>query len=110
MSVNCVIGCERQIAMPTEWTSASMRSKTLKGSAINGDLRRAHRVARLTDGGVLMALLAHGLGPAFGHAQEASAPIPTDRELQVACIGDTGNGAGFMRVFQLNMSEGAHLV
>ena len=81
-----------------------------KGSAINGDLRRAHRVARLTVGGVLLALLAHGLGPAWGHAQGAPGPIPTDRELKVAFIGDTGNGAGFRRVLELIKSEGAHLV
>src|SRR5205814_10352896 len=81
-----------------------------KGSAINGDLRRAHRVARLIVGGVLLALLAHGLGPAWGHAQGAPGPIPTDRELKVAFIGDTGNGAGFRRVLELIKSEGAHLV
>ncbi|PYM35040.1 MAG: hypothetical protein DME15_07185, partial [Candidatus Rokuibacteriota bacterium] len=59
---------------------------------------------------MLAALLAHGLETALGRAQGAPDPIPTDPELKVAFIGDTGNGAGFRRVLELIKSEGAHLV
>ena len=71
---------------------------------------RAHRVSRFIAGGVLAALLAFALGPVRGHAQGASGPIPTDPDLKVAFIGDSGNDAAFRRVLELIKSEGAHMV
>src|SRR5437763_1755769 len=74
--------------------SASMRSNTLKGSAINGDLRRAHRVARLTVGGVLMALLARiGVTPDEPDLGDQMYAV-TFRGLKVVVVGEGGVGAG----------------
>jgi calcineurin-like phosphoesterase family protein len=56
------------------------------------------------------ALLTLALAPAHGHAQGAPGPIPTEPNLKVAFIGDSGNGTGFRRVLGLIKSEGAHVV
>src|SRR5207253_1583512 len=88
----------------------------------SGSIRRGRRPAstrsrrsvmsrdRLGGGGILATLLALALVPAHGHAQGALGPIPTDPNLKVAFIGDSGNGDGFRRVLELTKSEGAHVV
>src|SRR5206468_4320950 len=65
------------------------------------------RRAWLIAGGALLAL---AWLPEHGHAGGASDAIPTDPNLKVAFIGDSGNGTGFRRVLELIKSEGAHLV
>lgn len=77
---------------------------------IHGDVRHTHRVSSLMVAGVVTAFLAIALGPARGHAQGAPAPIPTEPNLKVAFIGDSGNGADFRRVLELIKSEAAHMV
>src|SRR5947208_3203901 len=77
---------------------------------MSSDARNAHAVSRLIVGGVLAALLAIVLGPARGQPPIAPGPIPTDPNLKVAFIGDSGNGDGFRRVLALIKSEGAHVV
>jgi calcineurin-like phosphoesterase family protein len=59
---------------------------------------------------LLTVFLAIALGTAWAYAQGAPDPIPTDSNLKVAFIGDSGNGSGFRRVLELIKSEGAHLV
>src|SRR5947208_16920987 len=78
--------------------------------SIHGDLRYIHRVPRLIAGGILTALLATALGPARGHAQGASGPIPTAPNLKVAFIGDSGDGENLRQVLGLIKSEGAVMV
>src|SRR5881396_4422376 len=70
-----------------------------------GTRARARRVAR-----ILPTLLALALVPAHGHAQGALGPIPTDPNVKVAFIGDSGSGDGFRRVLELIKSERADLV
>jgi len=65
------------------------------------------RRAWLIAGGALLAL---AWLPEHGHAGGASDAIPTDPNLKVAFIGDSGNGSGFRRVLELIKSEGAHVV
>ena len=77
---------------------------------MSSDARNAHPVSRLIVGGVLAALLAIVLGPARGQPPSAPGPIPTDPNLKVAFIGDSGNGDGFRRVLELIKSEQAHVV
>jgi len=77
---------------------------------IRGNARHAHRVSGLIVGGILTTLLAIALGPARGHAQGGPGTIPTEPNLKVAFIGDSGNGADFRRVLELIKSEGAHMV
>lgn len=77
---------------------------------MRGNGWRAHRVSRPVAGSILAGLLALNLTSVQGHAQGASGPIPTDPDLKVAFIGDSGNGAGFRRVLELIKSEGAHMV
>src|SRR5437879_536252 len=72
------------------------------------DVRQTYRASRLTVGAVLTALLA--LACPHSHAQGASRPIPTDPNLKVAFIGDSGNGEDFRRVLGLIKSEGAVMV
>src|SRR2546428_7539818 len=72
------------------------------------DVGQACRASRLTVGAVLTALLA--LASPQSHAQGASGPIPTDPNLKVAFIGDSGNGEDFRRVLGLIKSEGAVMV
>src|SRR5437773_10981124 len=77
---------------------------------IRGNARHAHRVSGLIVGGILTTLLAIALGPARGHVQGGLGTIPTEPNLKVAFIGDSGNGADFRRVLELIKSEGAHMV
>src|SRR5437773_2520954 len=77
---------------------------------IRGNARHAHRVSGLIVGGILTTLLAIALAPARGHAQGGPGTIPTEPNLKVAIIGDSGNGADFRRVLKLIKSEGAHMV
>ena len=65
------------------------------------------RRAWLIAGGALLAL---AWLPEHGHEGGASDAIPTDPNLKVAFIGDSGNGSGFRRVLGLIKSEGAHVV
>jgi hypothetical protein len=74
---------------------------------MDGRPQHIGRVSGLIAGGVVLAI---GLGPTGARAQGAPGPIPTDPNLKVAFIGDTGNGSGFRRVLGLIKSEGAHLV
>jgi calcineurin-like phosphoesterase family protein len=74
------------------------------------DVRQIRRVSGLIVGGALTTLLAIALTPPRDHAQEAPGAIPTDPNLKVACIGDSGNGAAFRRVLDLIKAEGAHMV
>ena len=77
---------------------------------IRGNARHAHRVSGLIVGGIPTTLLAIALGPARGHVQGGLGTIPTEPNLKVAFIGDSGNGADFRRVLKLIKSEGAHMV
>ena len=72
------------------------------------DVRQTDRAASPIVGAVLTALLA--LASPQSHAQGASGPIPTDPNLKVAFIGDSGNGEDFRRVLGLIKSEGAVMV
>ena len=54
------------------------------------DVRQTNRASRLIVGAVLTALLALTLPQS--HAQSTTGPIPTDPNLKVAFIGDSGNG------------------
>jgi hypothetical protein len=72
-----------------------------------GDARQPGRVPRFIAGGALTALLAIALGAARAQAPGAPGPIPTDPNLKVAFIGDSGNGTAFRRVLGLIKSEGA---
>src|SRR2546428_10716366 len=72
------------------------------------DVGQACRASRLTVGAVLTALLA--LASPQSHAQGASGPIPTDPDLKVAFVGDSGNGEDFRRVLGLIKSERAQVV
>src|SRR5437773_11555950 len=65
------------------------------------------RRAWLIAGGALLAL---AWLSEHGHPGGASDAIPTDPNLKVAFIGDSGNGDGFRRVLELIKSEGAHVV
>ena len=65
---------------------------------------------RFVVGRILATLLALALVPAHGHAQGALGPIPTDPNVKVAFIGDSGSGDGFRRVLELIKSERADLV
>src|SRR5438445_4647323 len=72
------------------------------------DVRQTYRASRLTVGAVLTALLA--LASPQSYAQGASGPIPTDPNLKVAFIGDSGNGEDFRRVLGLIKTEGVVMV
>jgi hypothetical protein len=77
---------------------------------VHGDGRHANPVTCLIAGAALVACLACALEPGRGPAPRVSEPIPTDPDLKVAFIGDSGDGPAFTRVLELIKSEGAHVL
>src|SRR5213592_927925 len=72
------------------------------------DIRQTNRASRVIMGAVLTALLALTLPQS--HAESTAGQIPTDPNLKVAFIGDSGNSEDFRWVLGLIKSEGAVMV
>jgi hypothetical protein len=72
------------------------------------DVRQTNRTSRLIVSAVLTALLALTLPQSY--AQSTAGPIPTDPNLKVAFVGDSGDGENFIRVLGLIKSESAVMV